>query len=123
MKLMFLCFFTSFVVLLFSQNLSAKTIEEGIWTGTITHPDGMSSEVRYDVKIIGFTLSKTITSQTMGDLPLDEIGLGMEKLSFSYFTGSLVNRSPDLRNNGSYSCHCKGTDRAKWRMRIIPPKH
>jgi hypothetical protein len=89
MKQIFLCFFTSSGVLLSSQNLNAQTFEEEIWTGMITHPDGMTSDVRYDVKIIGFTLSITMKSKTMPDLLLDEISLGKEKLSFSYFTGSL----------------------------------
>jgi hypothetical protein len=98
------------VVLLSSQNLNAETFEEEIWTGMITHPDGMTSDVRYDVRIIGFTLSITMMSKTMGDLLLDEISLGKEKFSFSYFTGSLINCSLDLQKGRSYSGHCNGTD-------------
>lgn len=118
----FLWFIAGSVVLLSSQNLNAQTIEEGIWTGTLTHPDGMTSEVKYDVKIIGDALSIVMKSKTMGDYPLDDIDLGKAKLSFSFFTGSLINCSLAMQTSGSYSGKCNGTDGTKWKITMNPPK-
>jgi hypothetical protein len=122
MKRIFLCLCIISPFILCSQNLIAQTIKAGIWTGTITDPDGKTSEVKYDVKIIGDALSIVMKSKTMGDYPLDDIDLGKAKLSFSFFTGSLINCSLDMRTNGSYSGRCKGTDGTSWTITMIPSK-
>ncbi len=87
MKQILFCFFTISVLLLSSQDFNAQAIEAGIWKGTITHPDGMTSEVKNDVKIIEDTLSITMKSKTMGDLPLHEINLGKGNYHFLFSQG------------------------------------
>jgi hypothetical protein len=122
MKHLFISFITIAGFILSSQNLNAQSIESGTWTGTITHPDAKTSEVKYEVKIIGDTLSITMKSKTTGDLPFDQINLDKGKLSFSFITGALINCSLDLQNNGSYSGQCKGTDGTRWLITMIPPE-
>jgi hypothetical protein len=73
MKQIFSCLFTISVFILLSQNLIAQAIEAGIWTGAVAHPDGKTSEVKYDVQIIGDTLSIIMKSRTMGNCPLPGI--------------------------------------------------
>jgi hypothetical protein len=64
--------------------------------------------VKYNVKIIGDTLSIRMNSEATGNLPLNDIDLGKRKLSSFYFVDALIDCTLDLQNSGSYSGHCNG---------------
>jgi len=122
MKLFRIFVIAILVLLFFSSIPFAQSIKVGTWTGTMTPPNGETSDVKYEVEIIGDSLSITLISAAMGNFPLQDIQLEKGKLVFSWNPGLQIDCSLNLQNDGRYEGQCIDANEGKGKLTMVPPK-
>ncbi len=99
---------------------AAQKLQPGTWTGTITPPGAGAMPVTYDVRVSGDTTNITMKAQ-FGELPLLEIKVLADRVTFSFSPGPTVRCTLMLREDKSYTGSCIDSDGDSGQLVMIPP--
>lgn len=103
--------------------LQAQDLEAGTWTGTVIPPDGQVHEVTFDVVTASDTLTVTLNSP-MGPIPLRDITLDGETLTFSWSAGPTdLDCALKAQDDGSYTGECVDAGGDPGQFTMVPPQH
>ena len=100
--------------------VQAQTLQEGTWEGTTVLPDGSSVQTDFDVTVENGELAITYHS-VQGPLPLTDISLEGETLSYTFSAGVLVRCVVQRQEDGSYTGECKTGNGETGRHTMTPP--
>jgi hypothetical protein len=101
--------------------LAAQDLPEGMWTGSITTPDG-AFDVQYEVVGSGDELSVTMVAPTGDQMPFDDVRLADGILHLAFSLPSLtVECELAGAEDGSYEGECAGSDGNGGVLKMIPP--
>jgi len=112
---------TLFAVLIPTAPLAAQDLQEGMWSGSITTPDG-AFDVQYEVSGSGDELAVTMLAPTGDQMPFDSVHLEDGTLHLAF---TLPNLSVECElagaEDGSYEGECAGSDGNGGVLKMIPP--
>ena len=106
------CPFLVLVALAFAAPapIAAQKLETGIWTGTITPPDGAAVNVTYDVRTSGDTTRITANAE-MGSFTFVDVKVLADRITFTFTPGDThVSCVLMLGEGGSYKGDCTDSD-------------
>jgi hypothetical protein len=108
-------------VLALPLGLSAQTLTEGTWGGSITQPDGAVDSVSFEVAYPGGELA--ITMDEGVDVPFQDVHFEGGSLRVSWASGEIViSCSLEPQADGSYDGDCLSPDGGVVvRMTMTPP--
>jgi len=101
--------------------LSAQKLTPGVWTGTVSPPDGPTISATFDVRVRGDTTSITIRAEP-GEFVLSDIKVSADRLTFTFSAGTTVRCTLMLRDDKSYSGDCTDDEGGKGVIVMNPPK-
>ena len=100
--------------------IQAQTLQEGTWEGTTVLPDGSSVPTDFIVAIENGELAITYHS-VQGPVPLADISLDGDTLSYTFSPGVLVRCVVQRQDDGSYTGECKTGNGETGRHTMTPP--
>ena len=103
-------------------SLQAQALQEGTWPGTIVRDNGPPEDASFEVKIEAQKLTITYNSP-VGAIPLEDIRLEGDTLSYVYTIGGGLNISCTLKQqeDGSYTGQCMNSEGLGGRHTMNPP--
>ena len=102
--------------------LSAQTLQEGAWGGTLTGPNGQGFDVTLEVSGEGDDLSVVMIAPTGDTVEFDSVMFDDEILKFEFsFPGVTVSCELEAGEAGSYVGDCVGSDGQGGTLEMRPP--
>lgn len=96
--------------------LASTPLQEGIWDGAITQPNGVEESVEFEVREVGGELRLTLLEGEAG-VPLGTPRIEEGDLVFDWQSGASAARCTlEPQDDGSYAGPCRGLD-----LRMTPP--
>ena len=96
------------------------TLQEGTWAGTTLLPDGSAHRTDFDIAIENGELTITYRS-IQGPLPLADISLDGDTLSYTFSAGVLVRCAVQRQDDGSYTGECTTGNGETGQHTMTPP--
>ena len=100
--------------------VQAQMLQEGTCEGTTVLPSGSSVQTDFDVTVENGELAITYHS-VQGPLPLTDISLEGDTLSYTFSAGVLVRCVVERQDDGSYTGECKTGNGETGRHTMKPP--
>ena len=100
--------------------VQAQMLQEGTWEDTTVLPSGSSVQTDFDVTVENGELASTYHS-VQGPLPLTDISLEGDTLSYTFSAGVLVRCVVERQDDGSYTGECKTGNGETGRHTMKPP--
>ena len=101
---------------------SAQSLKAGLWTGTVTPPDGGETAVTYDVTVHGDSLGIVIHAGEHGDFTAENGKYADGKISFVFHPGPRVVCTLSRTDDGSFAGPCIEEDGSEAKVTMVPPK-
>ncbi|MDX1395977.1 MAG: hypothetical protein R3195_16465 [Gemmatimonadota bacterium] len=110
------------LVLSAAAPLSAQSMEEGGWTGTLTGPGGEGVDVTFTVAGEGENLAVTMHGPEGQSIEFDTAVLDGDALHLEFaFPGADVTCDLEGAEDGSYAGDCIGSDGQSGHLEMRPP--
>jgi len=87
-----------------------QQLQTGEWTGYIVPPNGEKTDVIFDVSTESDSTRISVISQEAGTLPLSNIGVADDRISFEWEPGQLLMCDLKLTEEGFYKGDCLPED-------------
>lgn len=97
-------------------------LQVGQWTGTVTTPDGNTTDVTYDVSESHDTTSLTLNAAEHGSFKVSDLKFDGMTLTFSFTPGPQVACTLKKQDNNSMTGQCIAEDGSAAQMVMNPPK-
>ena len=102
--------------------VSAQTLPSGTWTGLVIPPSGENVEVTYTVETTNDTLSIVMHVPERGDMPLENIALSEDAITFNWTPGTHLDCTLKRKEDGQYAGRCIDASGEDGNMIMIPPE-
>jgi hypothetical protein len=113
--------FAAALLLAATPTLSAQKLAPGVWTGTVTPPDGPTISATFDVRVNGDTTQITLKAEP-GEFVFADINVSADRLTFTFSPGTVVRCTLLLQEDRSYSGDCSDDGGGKGVIVMKPPK-
>jgi hypothetical protein len=101
---------------------SAQSLKAGLWTGTVTPPEGGETVVTYDVTVHGDSLGIVIHAGEHGDFTVENGKHVDGTISFVFHPGPRVTCTLSRTEDGSFAGPCLEDDGSQATVTMVPPK-
>lgn len=102
--------------------LWAQTLTQGVWSGSITLPDGTAEELVFQVSVADDGEVTIVMGEDDAEVQLRDIGFEEGNLQFSWATGEQIIRcSLAPRDDGSYAGTCEDPGGPLGEVTMTPP--
>jgi len=98
-----------------------QEIQSGTWAGVLVPAGDTAADVQFQVASEDDAISITMVIPGFGELPLDDVTLEDETLSFSFDIGLVVRCSLARTDDGGFEGTCTGDDGNSGRVTMTPP--
>ena len=110
---------------LFAFPVSAQELPAGMWTGSVTTPDGDVIEVEYDVvhgeEGLAIAIIPPPGLAPQDRFEFENVALEDGVLTFNWSPGVWLDCALDLQEDGSYEGECLDEEGAPGILRMVPP--
>lgn len=101
-------------------SLSAQTLQDGLWTGSVSPPGGEGFPVEYEVSNEGGHLSITLVSE-MGTFEFENVAYDGKVLTFNWYPGTPVDCELEEIEGGAFEGPCTDEDGDPGILYMEPP--
>jgi len=99
-----------------------QEMESGTWAGILVPAGDAAADVQFEVASGDHAISITMIIPGFGELPLDDVTLEGETLSFSFDIGLVVKCSLARGDEGGFEGTCSSDDGNSGQLTMTPPE-